>query len=144
MMCFGDAQSIEKSRRSHLVPSSTSTHCHIAKTYCEALQLTREGLDNIKEKNPRAATRFIKIILAEWNRKQRLESIRKKIAVGHCDPGSQEWAARYIQAFWERYARRWLADGVSLGSSGLTPSDRRREQIAPGVKVKVLQLTTVR
>lgn len=101
---------------------------HIAKSYCEALQLTKDGIESVKATNPRATTRFLKLILVELKRKDRLESLQRKLCLFVAVKGSREWAARYIQAYWEQYTKTYLSDKLEFPKDGLTPFDKHAEQ----------------
>ena len=102
---------------------------HIAKTYCEALQLTKDGVEAVKASNPRSTTRFLKLIHFELKRKERLESLQRKLCLFVAIKGSEQWAARYIQAHWEQYTKKYLSDVLELPKDGLTPFDKHAEML---------------
>lgn len=119
--CFGE----------RLLTGRRRAQTAVAHTYCEALQLTRQGLLDVLAKNPRATRRLVAQVTHDMERRERLRSLRLRLHLTRCSRGSDEWAARIFQRAWGLYAGRFLAEPIlQLDNTGLPAlrlvEDRRR------------------
>jgi len=105
--CFGE--SVLTGRRRQFT--------HKAASYCETLVLTKEDLITLFEKNPRSGKRIVKTLLAEVDRKEKLQTLLMRFIIGSLPRTSRVRSALIVQKAWSRYA-----SGVAAGSQGSAAS----------------------
>ena len=95
---------------------------HVAATWCETLVLTKDDLIVLFEKNPRAGKRIVKTLLAEVERKEKLQLLLLRFIIGSLPKSAPVRNALIIQKAWSRYAARLAA----ASQNSARPSCRRR------------------
>jgi len=97
--CFGESVLTGRRRQA----------THIAASWCETLVLTKEDLIGLFEKNPRSGKRIVKTLLAEVERKEKLQLLLMRFIIGSLPTASRVRNALIIQKSWSRYAARLAA-----------------------------------
>ena len=105
--CFGETVLTGRRRQS----------THIAAVWCETLVLTKDDLVGLFEKNPRAGKRIVKTLLAEVERKEKLQLLLMRFIIGSLAKTSPVRNALVIQKAWSRYAARIAAASTNTAAS---------------------------
>lgn len=85
---------------------------HVARTTVKAFAASKEDLEQIFQKNPRAARRIFSVVLAESRRKQRMHTLAIRMLIAIAPRGTTLWAALYVQYRWALCARRLFSMSI--------------------------------
>ena len=105
--CFGETVLTGRRRQ----------YTHVAAAWCETLVLTKDDLIVLFEKNPRAGKRIVKTLLAEVERKEKLQLLLLRFIIGSLPQASPVRNALVIQKAWSRYAARIAAANQNTAAS---------------------------
>ena len=105
--CFGETVLTGRRRQ----------YTHVAAAWCETLVLTKDDLIVLFEKNPRAGKRIVKTLLAEVERKEKLQLLLLRFIIGSLPHASPVRNALVIQKAWSRYAARIAAANQNTAAS---------------------------
>jgi len=105
--CFGESVLTGRRRQA----------THVAAAWCETLVLTKDDLVTLFEKNPRAGKRIVKTLLAEVDRKEKLQLLLMRFIIGSLAKTSPVRNALIIQKAWSRYATRVAASNTNTAAA---------------------------
>ena len=97
--CFGESVLTGRRRQA----------THVAAAWCETLVLTKDDLIVLFEKNPRAGKRIVKTLLAEVERKEKLQLLLMRFIIGSLPKKSPVRNALVVQKAWSRYTAKMAA-----------------------------------
>ena len=101
--CFGESVLTGRRRQA----------THRALQWCETLVLTKEDLIILFEKNPRAGKRVVRKLLAEVERREKLQLIVMRFIISSLPAKSDVRCALTIQKAWSRYIARVAAENTN-------------------------------
>lgn len=101
--CFGESVLTGRRRQA----------THRALQWCETLVLTKEDLIVLFEKNPRAGKRVVRKLLAEVERREKLQLIVMRFIISSLPAKSDVRCALTIQKAWSRYIARVAAENTN-------------------------------
>jgi CRP-like cAMP-binding protein len=96
---------------------------HRAVQWCETLVLAKDDLVTLFAKNPRAGKRVVRKLLAEVERKEKLQHIVMRFIISSLQPRSEVRCALVIQKAWSRYAARVAAESTNSPSGVFTKEE---------------------
>ena len=105
--CFGESVLTGRRRQA----------THVAAAWCETLVLTKDDLIVLFEKNPRAGKRIVKTLLAEVERKEKLQLLLMRFIIGSLPKKSPVRNALVVQKAWSRYTAKMAAANEHTAAS---------------------------
>ena len=120
--CFGESVLTGRRRQA----------THVAAAWCETLVLTKDDLIVLFEKNPRAGKRIVKTLLAEVERKEKLQLLLMRFIIGSLPKKSPVRNALVVQKAWSRYTAKMAAANEHTAASLFQEKDSAAEVAEPG------------